>query len=222
MRTRVKICCISSCEEAALAVCCGADALGLVSAMPSGPGVIGDDLIREIAATVPPGVASFLLTSRREADAIVEQVRHAGVNTVQICDSVPMIAYTQLRRDLPGVGIVQVIHVAGEPSIDEAREVAEHVDAILLDSGSRCLPVKELGGTGRRHDWGISRRIVEAVPCPVYLAGGIRPENVGDAVRQVRPFGIDLCTGVRTDDRLDENKLTALFARLTEAAVPAG
>lgn len=212
---RVKICCIASAEEAALAVRHGAAALGLVGRMPSGPGVIDDPRIAEIAASTPPAVATFLLTSETEPEAIVDHVRRCGTNTVQIVDAVEPTAYRALRRALPGVKIVQVIHVTGPESLDQAKTVAPLVDALLLDSGRPRAAVKELGGTGRVHDWSLSQRIVAEASRPVFLAGGIRPENAAEATRQVRPFGIDLCTGVRRDGRLDGERLRALFAALT-------
>jgi len=208
---RVKICCISSIEEARMAIRHGAAAVGLVSEMPSGPGVIGESLIAEIVATVPPGVASVLLTSRQSAAEIVDQQRRVRVNTVQICDQLTQGTYADLRLALPGVSLMQVIHVVGDRSIAEAMEVAPLVDALLLDSGNQALAIKELGGTGRRHDWGISRRIRDSVQVPVYLAGGLRPENVAEAVDVVRPVGLDICSGVRTGGRLDEAKVAAFF-----------
>ena len=204
---RVKICCIASVEEAALAVRCGASAVGLVSAMPSGPGVIGEERIAEIAGRVAAGVGTFLLTSRQSVGGIVEQVRRTGVNTVQICDRLVEGSYGELCAELPGVRLVQVIHVMGEASIGEAARVAEFVDAVLLDSGNQGLAVKELGGTGRRHDWRVSRRIREEVGVPVYLAGGLNVGNVGEAIEEVGPFGVDVCSGVRAEGRLDEGKL---------------
>jgi len=209
---RIKICCIASVDEAWTAIRAGASALGLVSAMPSGPGPIADALIAEIAARVPPGVASFLLTCATDADTIIRQQRAARVNTLQLVDAVPHDAYAVLRAELPGIAIVQVIHVTGPESVDEARAVAPQVNAILLDSGNPSLAVKELGGTGRVHDWSLSRRIVEAVEVPVWLAGGLRPDNVAEAVARVGPFGLDICSGVRTDGRLDPAKLAALVA----------
>ena len=215
MAPRVKVCCISSVEEARLAVAAGASALGLVSAMPSGPGVIGEELIAEIAATVPPGVATFLLTCLQDVDAIVAQQRRCRANTLQLVDELPPGAHARLREALPGIGLVQVVHVVGPESVVEAAAVAPHVDALLLDSGNPKLQVKELGGTGRRHDWAISRRIVEAVaPKPVYLAGGLNPANAAEAVSHVGSFGLDLCSGVRTDGRLDPAKLEAFFSAL--------
>jgi phosphoribosylanthranilate isomerase len=184
--------------------------------MPSGPGVIAERLIAEIAATVPPGVASVLLTCRQSAAAIIDQQRRLRVNTVQICDHLTDGTYSQLREALPGVSLVQVIHITGEESIAEAAELAPFVDGLLLDSGNRTLTVKELGGTGRRHDWQISRRIRESVRVPLYLAGGLRPENVTEAIEVVHPFGLDICNGVRTDGRLDEVKVAAVFQAASE------
>jgi phosphoribosylanthranilate isomerase len=213
-KPRVKICCIASREEAWTAIRAGASALGLVSAMPSGPGPIEEELISEIAARIPPAIASFLLTSKQDAHSIIEQQRRCKVNTVQICDRLERGSYEELREAMPGVALVQVIHVSGEESIEEALLVAPHVNAVLLDSGNQQLAVKELGGTGRRHDWAISRRIREQLNIPVFLAGGLRAENVREAVETVGAFGLDVCSGVRTEGRLDEQKLSAFFSEL--------
>jgi phosphoribosylanthranilate isomerase len=214
---RVKICCIRSPAEAWMAIGHGASALGLVSEMPSGPGVIPETTIAEIARLVPPPVATFLLTSRQDARSIVEQQRRTRVGTLQICDRLEQGAYRELREALPGIRLVQVVHVRGPESVGEALAVAPQVDAILLDSGNQGLPVKELGGTGRRHDWRLSRQIREAVPVPVFLAGGLRPENVAEAIHEVGPFGLDVCTGVRTGGLLDEDKLRHFFHAIVAA-----
>ncbi len=210
-KPRVKVCCISSIAEADLAIRHGASALGLVSSMPSGPGVIEEELIAEIAARTPPPIATFLLTSLQDTDSIIEQQRRLRANTLQIVDRLERGSYDDLRRALPGISIVQVIHVTGEDSVEEALAVAPRVDAILLDSGNQKMEVKELGGTGRTHDWTISRRIREAVDVPVFLAGGLNADNVSAAIRDVGPFGLDICSGVRTDGRLDEGKLARFF-----------
>lgn len=214
---RVKICCIASLAEVRLAVRHGASALGLVSAMPSGPGVIDDQLIAEIAAAVPLPVSTFLLTSRIEPDTIVEHARQCGTTAVQLVDLVEPAGYAVLRRALPNLKIVQVLHVTDEKVFATARRIATAVDAILLDSGNPALEVKELGGTGRVHDWALSRRIVETVACPVFLAGGLTPDNVGQAIAQVRPYAVDLCTGVRSDDQLDPDKLASFFTEVDSA-----
>ncbi|MFH2130632.1 MAG: phosphoribosylanthranilate isomerase [bacterium] len=215
---RVKICCIHSIGEALLAVRLGAAAVGLVSEMPSGPGVIPEADITEIARAVPPPIATFLLTSKTEADGIIAQQKRCRANTVQLCDRVDAAVHAELRASLPGISLVQVIHVSGEASVAESLLAARGVDALLLDSGNQSLPVKELGGTGRTHDWTLSARIVRESPVPVFLAGGLNPGNVGEAIRAVRPFGVDLCTGVRTTDSLDEQKLARFMAAVTAAA----
>jgi phosphoribosylanthranilate isomerase len=211
IKPRVKICCISSVEEAALAVKYGASALGLVSEMPSGPGVIKLEEIADIARSVPPPVATFLLTCKQTMDEIVAQHEIARTNTIQICDNF-VDSYKDLRAALPGVKLVQVVHVADENSFAEALAAAEHSDAILLDSGNQKLEIKELGGTGRTHDWEISRKIVNSVKIPVFLAGGLRADNVAEAIQKVQPFGLDLCSSVRTEGKLDEEKLKSFFA----------
>ncbi|MHB8906201.1 MAG: phosphoribosylanthranilate isomerase [Melioribacteraceae bacterium] len=212
--TRVKICCISSIEEAQLAIKYGASALGLVSAMPSGPGVISEELIEEITEKIPPGISTFLLTSKQSVEEIIGQQRRCKTNTVQICDKIVQGSYIQLKKALPGIKIVQVIHITGEEALDEAIGVSKNVDTLLLDSGNQKLAVKELGGTGRTHDWTISRKIVESVKVPVFLAGGLNAENVADAVQHVKPFGVDICSGVRTNGKLDERKVKSFFANL--------
>jgi phosphoribosylanthranilate isomerase len=213
-RPRVKICCISSVEEANLAIRYGADALGLVSAMPSGRGPIPEDLIATIIAAVPPLVSTFLLTSRQDAASIIAQQKRTGAGTLQLVDRVEPGCYREVRAALPGVRLVQVIHVTGPEAVEEAANVAPEVDALLLDSGNPSAPVKELGGTGRTHDWTVSARIREAVDIPVFLAGGLRIENVREAFQRVRPFALDLCSGVRTDGRLDEVKLAGFLAEV--------
>lgn len=208
---RIKICCISSIPEAQTAISFGASAIGLVGKMPSGQGVISDDLIAKIAKSVPPPIATFLLTSETSSSGIVNHHRRVNTNTIQIVDQLKLGTYRDIREKLPSIKIVQVIHVLDERSIDEALKISEKVDALLLDSGNPNLTVKELGGTGRTHNWTISRKIVEQSKVPVFLAGGLNASNVREAIEIVQPFGVDLCSGVRTDGRLDEKKLEEFF-----------
>lgn len=198
-----------------MAIAAGASALGLVSAMPSGPGPIPEELIAEIAATIPPGVSSFLLTCLQDAASIIDQQRRLRVNTIQICDRLTEGSYQDLREALPGISLVQVVHVTGPEAVEEAIAVAPHVDAILLDSGNQSLAIKELGGTGRTHDWTLSRKIRESIEAPLFLAGGLNPANVAAAIREVQPYGIDVCSGLRTNGQLDSDKLKRFFAALT-------
>lgn len=211
MTLRIKICCIGSEDEAKTAIEYGASAIGLVGKMPSGPGPISDDLIRQIAARIPPPISTFLLTSETTTDEIIKHHQRTNTNTIQLVDAVDNRCYSQLKSALPSVKIVQVIHIIDERSVEKAIEISELVDAILLDSGNPNLKVKELGGTGRIHNWKLSRQIREKSRCPVFLAGGLNPENVRQAIDEVQPFAIDVCSGVRTNGYLDKQKLETFF-----------
>jgi phosphoribosylanthranilate isomerase len=212
VRTRVKICCISSPDEARLAIELGADAVGLVGAMPSGPGVVADELAADIVRRTPPPVATFMLTSETTVAGILAHHNRVLASTIQLVDAVPPEAYNQLRQAIPTVKLVQVIHVINERSLAEASAaVVSGADALLLDSGNPNLTVKELGGTGRTHNWQISRAIVAQSPIPVFLAGGLNGATVRAAIEQVQPFGLDICSGVRTNGRLDLEKLRAFM-----------
>ncbi len=186
--------------------------------MPSGPGVIDEESIAEIAASIPPGVSSFLLTSWQDAPSIIAQQKKCLTITIQLCDKIGRKTYRELRDSMPGIALVQVIHVNGKESIDEAVAAAPFVNAVLLDSGNPKASVKELGGTGRVHDWSVSRTIREVLSIPVFLAGGLRPDNVAKAIRDVAPFGLDVCSGVRTEGKLDEDKLSRFFEEIRTAA----
>lgn len=210
----VKVCCIADLDEARLAIGAGASAIGLVSAMPSGPGPIPEETITAIAAAVPYPTETFLLTCLTDAEAIAEQQRRCGTTAVQLVDAVAEAELRLLRRLLPTTRLVQVIHVAGPEAVDEARAAAPLVDTLLLDSGNPRLAVKELGGTGRVHDWDTSRRIVESVGVPVLLAGGLNPGNAREAFERVLPAGLDVCSGLRPNGRLDADRLRGFFAAL--------
>ena len=217
-RPRVKICCISSVEEAKVAIRHGADAIGLVSSMPSGPGVIDEDTIAQIAAAIPPPIATFLLTSSQDVNEIIDQQKWSRANTLQLVDEQEASTHDRLRAALPGVALVQVVHVTGDATVEEAEALTPHVDALLLDSGNPNADVKELGGTGRTHDWAVSRQIRQQVDVPVFLAGGLDAENVGVALEQVQPFGVGLCSGVRTDGQLDEVKIRRFMRAVRRSA----
>lgn len=213
-RPRVKICCISSIEESRIAIEHGASALGLVGHMPSGPGVIEDELIKQIARTVPPPISTFLLTSETNHLDIINHYKRVNTTTIQMVDALETRAYELLRNELPNVKLVQVIHVIDDNSVKEAIEISNYVDAILLDSGNPNLAIKELGGTGRTHNWALSREIRRAIPIPLFLAGGLNKENVRQAIETVQPFGLDLCSSVRTDGKLDLQKLKDFFTAI--------
>ncbi|MXP26260.1 phosphoribosylanthranilate isomerase [Altererythrobacter indicus] len=216
MRTRIKVCCIASPQEAHLAVQAGADALGLVARMPSGPGPIPDTMIATVTAVVPPPVATFLLTSETTAEAISAHVRATNPATVQVVSHIAPEESEKLARLEPHVRRVQVIHVEGPEALDLIPAYAPHVHAFLLDSGRPNAAIAELGGTGRAHDWEVSAAFVRSTERPVFLAGGLSARNVAEAIRQVRPYGLDLCSGVRTNGRLDPEKLAAFMMAVSQ------
>ncbi|MBL4660211.1 MAG: phosphoribosylanthranilate isomerase [Alcanivoracaceae bacterium] len=216
-RPRIKICCISSKEEAQIAIDCGASALGLVGRMPSGPGIIDDRLINKIARSVPPPIATFLLTSETDAISIIQHYQAVNTTTIQMVDSLTDKGYRKIKMQLPHVKLVQVIHVIDDDSVTEAIHVSKYVDAVLLDSGNPNLDVKELGGTGRTHNWELSKTIREKLEIPTFLAGGISADNVERAMKTVSPFGLDLCSSVRTAGKLDKHKLQAFFQAIEKA-----
>ena len=213
--TRVKICCMASPAEARMAADAGADLIGLVGPMPSGAGIVSPDMCREISRTAPAWVTPVLLTSSETADDIIADIRHASVRAVQLVKHVDPGVHDILDRELPDVRRFQVIHVEGNDAVDLIRHYPL-ADAFLLDSGRPSQA--ELGGTGRTHDWTVSAEFVRQSPAPVFLAGGLTPRNVAKAIEQVRPFGLDICSGVRTeDDRLDADKLGAFMTAIREA-----
>lgn len=209
---RLKVCCLQDERELDLAVAAGAHLLGLVGRGLSGPEVIDDDRITHLARRAPPGAVAVLLTRDQDPAELVRRVVRTRVGVVQICDAVSPEVWAAVRRDAPGVRILQVVHVQGPEALEEAQRVAPHVDAVLLDSGTPQGPNPVYGGSGATHDWQISRQIVQATPGPVWLAGGLQAGNLAAAWATVRPFGVDLCSGVRRDGRLDAARLGAFVA----------
>jgi phosphoribosylanthranilate isomerase len=211
----LKICCISSLEEAELAHSLGAHALGLVSEMPSGPGVISEELIAQIVSRVPPTCETFLLTCATDHGRLVAQQRRTQASVLQLVDDVPLSELQALRRELPTTKIVQVLHVQNETILQKAKEIQPYVDGILLDSGNPTAAIPTLGGTGNVHDWNVSKKVCKQATVPVFLAGGIRADNVEQAMEQVQPDGLDLCSSLRTEGHLDTQKVQAFVARLS-------
>ncbi|MEE4198820.1 MAG: phosphoribosylanthranilate isomerase [Bacteroidales bacterium] len=214
MLPKVKICCIANLEEAKIAIQSGASAIGLVGNMPSGPGIISDEKIHSIAKNIPPHIDTFLLTSETDAQNIINHHKKTNTNTIQLVDHVNPETYQELKLKIPGVKLVQVIHVIDQKAIDKAVMISGFVDAILLDSGNPNLKIKELGGTGRTHNWDISKEIVQQSKKPVFLAGGLNPENIRKAIDYVKPYGVDICSGVRTHGKLDLQKLQLFFTEI--------
>ncbi|MEM0923705.1 MAG: phosphoribosylanthranilate isomerase, partial [Pseudomonadota bacterium] len=215
VRVKVKICCMADPGEAAMAAAAGAEYIGLVGPMPSGPGTLTLEDAAEIARSAPPSATPVLLSSATTALDLVREAEAAGAGVIQIVQHVSPGIHAELVAQAPGLECWQVIHVEDRTAVDLIRSFDEQPDAFLLDSGRPARG--ELGGTGRVHDWAISRDCVAATARPVFLAGGLTPENVGEAIRQVRPQGVDLCTGVRLDGRLNAVRLATFMQIVSDA-----
>ncbi len=208
---RVKVACIRNPEEARRAVSFGAAAIGMAAETAAGGPHLTQTEITEIVASIPKSIGTFLMTTRRSPVELAELARSAGVNTIQLWDVPEPEAYSHLRSAVPGISIVQSIPVVDEGAIEQAVQVSSRVDALLLDSAHRSVPVRWEEQHGRTHDWQVSRRIAEAVDVPVILSGGLTARNVADAIRAVRPYGVEVCTGVRTRGALDTTLLVQFF-----------
>ena len=217
MRTRVKVCCIQSAAEARMAIAAGADAIGLVAEMPSGLGPILDQAIAAIAETVPPPIGTFLLTARLTAPEIAAHLGYCRTTTVQVVSHIDPAEHDRLAVIMPQVRRCQVIHVEDASVLSLIKAYGPRVHAFLLDSGRPSAAVAELGGTGRTHDWAISAEFVRRSPVPVFLAGGLTPANAAEAVAAVHPYGLDLCSGLRSPLALDAGKLASFMAAVRSA-----
>jgi len=215
---KIKICCTANAEEALLARAAGATAIGLVGEMPSGPGVIGVEAAATIVGALPSDIDTFFLTSKTRADDIETELVRCGANTVQVVQHSDPREHERLQATLPQVRRVQVVHVEDESALSLIERYGQVVDALLLDSGRTAGAKPQFGGTGSVHDWSISRQFVESTDLPVYLAGGLSSKNIFDAIAAVRPAGVDVCSGVRTDGALDPEKLQAFMAEINRAA----
>lgn len=215
---RVKICCIANADEAAIAVTAGADALGFVGEMPSGPGIVSDDQTRRIVRTTPPAVSTVALTSATKAAGIMQQLQACETDTVQVVQHIDPQEHRTLLDSMPHIKRLQVIHVEGPEVLNLIKDYEPWVDGFLLDSGRPSSAATEqeleLGGTGRVHDWAISAEFVKNTIKPVFLAGGLTPANVGEAIGRVKPFGVDLCSGIRVRGQLDPTRLTKFMVEV--------
>jgi len=217
MKTKIKICCIASLKEAQLAIQAGADVIGFVCAKPTSSRTIDKQIVASIIPQIPPQIETFVLSSELTASNIAKDVQLTGASTVQILSHISLIESKRLSELIPDTKRVQVIHVESEDSLELIDKYSPYVDTFLLDSGKPNLNIPEYGGTGRTHDWSISAKFVRKSPHPVFLAGGLTAENVEEAIQLVQPLGVDVCSGVRTNSRLDLDKLKLFIAAVRRA-----
>ena len=207
---RVKICGLSRVEHALVAAEAGADAVGcLVGLEHASPDQVSAATARAVYSVLPPFVARVLVTHQTTLGNVSELVRETGATAVQLHGEYPLVAVPALREAFPYLSILKCVHVTGEEAIAAARAAARVADAVLLDTKVRG----RIGGTGKTHDWSISAKIVETCPKPVILAGGLNPSNVADAIKRVRPWGVDTNSGTRaTGGVKDHAKIRAFIA----------
>ncbi|WP_280354935.1 phosphoribosylanthranilate isomerase [Nocardia otitidiscaviarum] len=208
---RAKICGIRSENDLRIAMAAGADAIGFISGVThySEDALDADEAAR-LSGMTPPFVTRVLVTHLEDAADIVDLACRIGVDAIQVHGLVTDETVRRVRELASGQKILRAVHVTGPEAVDVALRVAADCDAILLDSRT----AERLGGTGRTHDWSISADIVRALDgshCAVILAGGLRPDNVGDAIAAVRPFGIDVNSGVETETGDKDETACAAF-----------
>ncbi len=201
-----------------MAAAVGADFLGLVGPMPSGPGILTLAEARAVAQALPDDARPILLTAAETAQDIAREAAFVGVEAVQVVR--PLTGREARALSGQGLHYLQVIHVEGPDALDLIDLYAEHCDAFLLDSGRPSQG--QFGGTGRVHDWTLSAAFCDRAPRPVYLAGGLTPETVGAAIRQVRPAGVDICSGLRRNGALDPALLDTFMAAIDASGDFAG
>lgn len=214
--TRVKICGITNIEDALAAVSFGADALGFhVGEVKGSRNIISREEAAKIISQLPPGFETVLVTTSLDADAIVEAARVTHVAAVQFHTDMTVEGILAIKEKLPNVRAYKAVHVHDEYSIDEARKYEKVADAILLDTEAK--EKGQVGGTGKTHDWEVSRKIVEAVSLPVILAGGLNPDNVAEAIKKVRPQMVDVNSGVSNSDRAKNLEKVRLFIKTAKS-----
>ncbi len=192
----LKLCALQTPTEALAAHAAGASAFGLLCGLTHrAEDQVTPDQARAIVAALPSAAETVLVTHLTAPAPIADLARAIGVRAVQAHGDLPPEGLRALRALLPGLRLIKAVHVdAPAPAVlARARPYLPHADAILLDSRT----ADRLGGTGRTHDWAVSRAVAAALhPVPVILAGGLTPDNVAAAIAAVRPAGVDVNSGV--------------------------
>ena len=208
---RVKICGNRTIEEAFMAVRAGADAVGLiVGTRYKTEDELDAHTASEILTALPPYISAVLVTHLISADEVMEIHQRVPTAVIQLQNDIILREITKIKKRLPHVKLIKAIHVENMSAIEIAKSFASYVDALLVDSRTE----DRIGGTGMTHDWGISSKIVLQINKPVILAGGLNPSNALEAIRQVRPFGVDVNSGVEFEDGKKDPKKINDFVRL--------
>jgi phosphoribosylanthranilate isomerase len=208
--TRVKICGNRSVAEALIAAQSGADAVGILVGphSESQKHFVTTETACDILAALPPFIRGVIVTTYSTEADITSLIEMTGATVVQCHSDIQPRTLATLRERFPAVHFIAVVHVAGSDTIEIAHTFASVAHALLLDTAYKGAA----GGTGVTHDWSVSADIVRAVSVPVILAGGLNPENVRDAIAQVRPYAVDVRSGVCTiTGEKNEEKMKAFI-----------
>lgn len=201
---KVKICGITNIKDALLAAELGADFLGFIVEISESEDSLSKDEAKNLIRQLPLEVIPVMVTYLNNAEEIVKVASYVIAGAVQLHSNISLPEIGKIRKALPKIKIIKAIHVIDEKVVSEAVKFSDYVDYILLDSKAKG----KIGGTGKTHDWSISRKIILKCKKPVLLAGGLNPENVLDAVRKIKPFGVDVNSGVKAKPRVkDAEKL---------------
>lgn len=215
-RPRVQIAGISTLDDALACERAGADAIGFTIGLPTGPHNGLDEAgAAAIIRRLPPFITPVLITYRVTAAEVVPMCRAMGVSQVQLHAPADPAELEKMRAAIPGLKLILAVNVTGPEALDLARERAARADALILDTYDPATG--RHGATGKTHDWSLSARIVEAVGVPVILAGGLTPANVAAAIRRVRPWGVDVHTGVERPDGTTDHDLVRAFVAVAHA-----
>jgi phosphoribosylanthranilate isomerase len=198
---RVIVSGITSTAEADLAIRCGADALGVAC---GGPGGIAEETILKINQQIPPPICAFLMTRSTKIEELAGQQRRCRANALQLLEMPPTGIYTDLRRLLSGIELIQTAHIGSEVSIRKAFESARQVSALILAPEDP----RQIGTAAETSAfWKLCSAIREQSPAPVFVSGPRTAKAVAEVIKVAGPFGIELNAAVRTDGALDEGKL---------------
>ena len=211
---RVKICGTATFADLDCAVAAGADAVGFLMGITH---VTQDAVTPETAAamvaTLPPFIVPVAVTHLTKPSDLIRIVELSRCTTLQIQDMVTPDDIAEVREVLPYLRIMKAVHVMDESAITTAKYFSDTADAILLDTRT----ADRIGGTGITHDWNISAKIVKECSCPVILAGGLTPENVTEAIIRVRPYAVDVHTGVKKNGVRDAERTRAFVTNARTA-----
>ncbi|OGG73833.1 hypothetical protein A3A40_00270 [Candidatus Kaiserbacteria bacterium RIFCSPLOWO2_01_FULL_54_20] len=212
--TRVKICGIKNIEDARAAYEAGADELGFHVALDGGRSPLTPESAAEMIRMLPGGVSSVVVTSATQPAQLIEIAGKTGARILQLYGDVTVETMREIKQAVPYMELWKVLNVSYESSIAKAKEYKGAADAIALDTLNKETGAR--GGSGKTHDWNISKKIVESVSIPVVLAGGLTPENVAEAIATVSPAGVDVNSGVSNPDGSKDIEKVRAFIKVAK------